>query len=325
MQSEGLGAFARENVGGVVLLQGQIPARGQELSADRRSSEGYRVNAFDGVEYVLAYSNLSGQEVENTVLDSRQTVYRGILGHLETDVFVADATYLSVAEVQGRSWSESVQIDGHSYAMQGMGQMNYLIPKWQAPQGEGLTVTGDAGVQARLSPQSEGDLLQVRILAGIGDAPELDAAYRRVYQQGMPMDTLCCTLKLYEGESGGSIARLGKQALEVTISLPQQLQNQDLRLVTLDRNGQLEFLDFVNDGQQIQFSTDYLSVYGIYGSGNLFAQGNVVDGQVVITGYGRRDDSPDTGDYIHPKWILGTGLFASGLAVLLLQRKRRTA
>lgn len=325
VESVGLGAFARESIGGVVLLQGRIPARGQELSADRRSNEGYRVNAFDGVEYVLAYNNLTGQEVQDTVLDSSQTVYKGIMGHLETDVFVTDATYMTVAEVQGRSWSDSVLVDGQSYARQGMEKMSYLFPKWQAPQGEGLTVSGDAEIQARLSPQSEGDLLQVQMLAGIGEAPELDAAYRRIYQQGIPMDTLCYTLTLYEGESGGTISRLGKQALEVTMSLPQQLQNQDLRLVTLDRNGQLEFLDMVNDGQQIQFSTDYLSVYGIYGSGAMFAQGNVVDGQVVITGYGKRDDSPDTGDFIHPKWVLGTGLMASGLAILLFQRKRRTA
>jgi len=325
VESVGLGAFARESIGGVVLLQGQIPARGQELSADRRSNEGYRVNAFDGVEYLLAYNSLTGQELDGTALDSRQTVYRGIMGHLETNAFVVDATYSTVAEVQSRSWSEAVRIDGQSYARQGMEQLNYLIPKWQAPQGESLTVAGDMGVQAQLSPQSGGELLQARMLAGIGEAPELDAAYRRIYQQGMPMDTLCYTLRLYEGESGENIVRLGKQALEVTIPLPQQLQNQDLRLVTLDRNGQLEFLDCINDGHQIRFSTDYLSVYGIYGSGALFAQGNVVDGEVVITGYGRRDDSPDTGDYIHPKWMLGTGLLASGLAILLLQRKRRTA
>lgn len=323
VESVGLGAFARKNAGGVVLLQGQIPARGQELSADRRSNEGYRVNAFDGVEFLIGYHNLSGQEMENTVLDSRQTVYRGIMGHLEANTLLADATYLTVADVQGRSWSDSVRIDGQSYAVQGLSQMNYLIPRWQTSQGEGLTVAGDMDMQARVSPQGEGDLLQVQMLAGIGEAPELGNAYRRVYQQDMPMDTLCFTLELYEGESGAAVARLGRQAMEVTMSLPQQFQNQDLRLVTLDRNGQLEFLDFVNDGQQIQFSTDYLSVYGIYGSGSLFAQGKVVDGQVVITGYGRRDDSPDTGDYIHPKWILGTGLLASGLAVLLLQRKRR--
>lgn len=325
VESVGLGAFARKEIGGAVLLQGQIPARSRELSADRRSNEGYRVNAFDNVEYVLAYNNLTGQELKDTVLDSDQAVYNGVMGHLEGNALVADATYLSVTEAQDRSWSESVQIDGQSYELQRMDQMSYSIPKWQVPSSGELTVTGDVELQARLSPQGEGDLLQVRKLAGIGEAPELDAAYRRIYQQGLPMDTLCYTLRLYEGSSGGAIVRLGKQALEITMPLPQQFQNQDLRLVTLDRNGQLEYLPVATDGQQIRFSTDYLSVYGIYGSGSLFAQGDVVDGQVVITGYGRRDASPNTGDPIHPKWVLGIGLLASGLAILLLQRKKRTA
>lgn len=139
------------------------------------------------------------------------------------------------------------------------------------------------------------------------------------------MDTICYTMSLYEGGNNVLITRLGKQALEVTLQIPQQLKGKELRLVTLDRNGQLEYLPITTDGQQIQFSTDYLSVYGIYGSGSMFAQGDVVDGQVVITSYGKKDDSPDTGDPIHPKWILGIGLLASGLAILLLQRKRKTA
>lgn len=325
VESVGLGAFARQNVGGVVLLQGQVPAAGRELSADRRSNEGYRINAFDNVEYVLAYNHLMGQELEGTVLDSGQTVYKGVMGHLEDNVLVADSTYLSVAEVQGRSWSGTVRIDGQSYTLQGMDQISYSIPKWQVSSSGDLTVAGDMELQARLSPQGEGDLLQVRKLAGIGEAPELDAAYRRIYQQGLPMDTLCYTLSLYEGSSGGKIVRLGRQALEVTMPLPEQLQNRDLRLVTLDRNGQLEYLPVATDGEQIRFSTDYLSVYGIYGSGSLYAQGDVVDGRAVITGYGRRDASPDTGDPVHPKWILGTGLLALGLAMILLQRKKRTA
>ncbi len=325
VESVGLGAFARQDVGGVVLLQGQVPAAGRELSADRRSNEGYRINAFDNVEYVLAYNHLMGQELEGTVLDSGQTVYNGVMGHLEDNVLAADATYLSVAEVQGRSWSGTVRIDGQSYTLQGMDQISYSIPKWQVSSSGDLTVAGDMELQARLSPQGEGDLLQVRKLAGIGEAPELDAAYRRIYQQGLPMDTLCYTLSLYEGSSGGKIVRLGRQALEVTMPLPEQLQNQDLRLVTLDRNGQLEYLPVATDGEQIRFSTDYLSVYGIYGSGSLYAQGDVVDGRAVITGYSRRDASPDTGDPVHPKWILGTGLLALGLAMILLQRKKRTA
>ncbi len=324
VESVGLGAFARESMGGVVLIQGQIPARGQEDSADRRSNEGYRVNAFDGVEYVLVSHVLnSSQELEGTVLDSDQTVYNGIIGHLETSVFVNGYTYLTENEVQGRAWSQQIQIGEESYEQRGTVQ--YLVPKWLVPQGEGLTIVGDTELQASLSPQESGDLLKVQHLNGVGEAEQLNEAYRRIYQQELPLSTICYTLSLYEGASGASINRLGKQALEVTLPLPSQMQGQDLRVVTLDRNGQLEFLPAVNDGRQIQFSTDYLSVYGIYGSGTLFAQGNVVDGQVVITGYGTRDNSPDTGDTIHPKWILGTGFLAAGLAILLMQRKRRTA
>lgn len=320
VESIGLGAFARESVGGVVLLQGQIPARGQEASADRRSNEGYRVNAFDGVEYVLVSHVLnSAQELEGTVLGGDQTVYDGIIGHLETSVFVNGYTYLTEEELQGRDWSRQIQIGEENYEQRGTVQ--HLAPEWQAPQSDGLTVEGDTELQASLQPQGSGDLLQVQRLNGPGEASRLNEAYRRIYQQDLPLNTVYYTLSLREGESGAAVSRLGKQALEVTLPIPLQMQGQELRVVTLDRNGQLEYLPVTIEGQQIRFSTDYLSVYGIYGYGTLFAQGNVVDGQVVITGYGTRDNSPDTGDPIHPKWILGTGLLAAGLAIILIQRR----
>lgn len=324
--SLGLGAFARESRGGVVVLAGQIPLYGEEASAERRSNEEYRLNAFDNVEYVLTAHKLADREPEGSVLSSERTVYNGIIGHLDGSGFVVDDTYLTDGEFDGIAWTKELLIGGERYEQQGMSQINHLVPALQDSQAEGLVVIGNTELQASLEPQEAGDRLQVQRLNGIGEAPELDAAFRRIYQQGLPMDTLCYTMCLYEGGNSVPITRLGKQALEVTLPVPQQLQGKELRLVTLDRNGQLEYLPIATDGQQIQFSTDYLSVYGIYGSGgSLFAQGNVVDGQVVITSYGTKDNSPDTGDFIHPKWILGTGLLALGLAILLLQRKRRTA
>lgn len=323
--SLGLGAFARESRGGVVLLQGQIPLYGEETSADRRSNEGYRINAFDNVEYVLTAHPLADREPEGSVLSSERTVYNGIIGQLDGSAFTADDTYLTDEELQGITWTEEILIDGQRYVRQGLDQIRHLIPSWQDSREEGLAVVGDVELQAYLEPHEAGDRLQVRRLNGIGEAAELDAAYRRIYQQGLPVDTFCYEMCLYEGGNSVPITRLGKQALEVTLAVPQQLQGRELRLVTLDRNGQLEYLPIATDGQQMHFSTDYLSVYGIYGSGALFAQGDVVDGQVVITGYGTKDDSPDTGDFIHPKWILGTGLLMTGLAILLLQRKNRTA
>ncbi len=325
VESVGLGAFARESSGGVVLLRGGIPIRGQEISAERLSNEGYRLNAFEGVEYVLTMYGATETEFENTVLGGDQTVYKGIIGHLEGNAFAQDYTYLTEEEVQNQGWSERIQIAGQSYERLGMGKPRCLVPRWQAPQSEGLTIVGDVEMQASLPSLESGNVLQVQQLGGIDEAPQLNEAYRRVYQQELPLSTMCYTFSLYEGESGAVVNRLGKQTLEVALPLPMQMQGQELRVVTLDRNGQLEYVPVTVEDQQIRFSTDYLSVYGIYGSGTLFAQGNVVDGQVVITGYGTRDDSPDTGDFIHPKWILGVGLLASGLAILLLQRKKRTA
>ncbi len=325
VETVGLGAFARENSGGAVLIQGELPGYAQELTANRLSNEGYRVNAFDGVEYVLTLHALTEGELDGTVLDGQQAVYHGMIGHLEDQVFEVDYTYLTEEETETKAWPEQIRIGAESYERRGMGQLAFLTPQWQAPQGGGLTVTGDAQAQAQLSPQNAGYLLEVRRLNGIGEAAGLDDAYRRRYQQGLPMDTLCYTLCLYEGESGVAVTRLGKQALEVILPLPTQLQGQDLRLVTLDRNGQLEYLPVVTDGQQIRFSTDYLSVYGIYGSGTIYAQAEVTDGQAVITDYGKRDDSPDTGDDIHPKWILGIGLLFAGAAILLCAHRNKTA
>lgn len=325
VETVGLGAFARDRRGGVVLIEGEIPGYAQELSAYRLSNEGYRVNAFDGVDYVLTAHNLTEEELDGTVLDDSRAVYNGIMGHLETYVFAADDTYLTEEELESRTWPEQIRIGGKSYEIRGLEQIKTLTPDRQAPQDGGLTVTGATEIQAQLVPEDAGYLLEAERLNGIGEAPELDDAYRRIYQQGLPMDTLCYTLRLYEGVSGVAVTRLGKQELEVILPLPERLQGQDLRLVTLDRNGQLEYLPVVTDGQQIRFSTDYLSVYGIYGSSTLYAQGDVVDGQVVITGFGRKDESPDTGDLIHPKWILGIGLLFAGAAILLYAHRNKAA
>lgn len=322
VESIGLGAFARESAGGVAVLRGQLPTLGEEPSAGRRSNESYRCGAFDGVDYVLTVPNIAEQDLDGTVLGSDVTVYKGVIGHLDSNILVADCTYLTEEELRGRSWPERVVIEGMSYELQGLEQLRYLTPKWQPSRQEGMIISGNVELQARLEPQGDGAMLQVKQLGGVSEAPELDAAYRRIYRQGLPMDAVCYTLRLCEGESGVAITRLGRQELEVTMPVPVQLQGQELRLVTLDRNGQLEYLPLATNGQQMSFSTDYLSTYALYGSGTLFAQGDVVKGQVVITSYGRRDDSPDTGDYIHPKWILGIGLLMAGFAILLLQQKK---
>lgn len=202
VESIGLGAFARESVGGVAVLRGQLPSLGEESSAGRRSNESYRCGAFDGVEYVVAVQNIAEQDLEGTVLGSDLTVYQGVIGHLDSNVLVADCTYLTEEELQGRSWSEQVVIEGMSYELQGLEQIRYLLSKWKPSRQEGMIISGNVELQARLEPQGDGAMLQVKQLDGVLEAPELDAAYRRIYQQGLPMDAVCYTLRLCEGRAG---------------------------------------------------------------------------------------------------------------------------
>lgn len=323
VETVGLGAFARESKGGVILIQGQIPEYAQEVSAERRSNRGYRINAFEGVEYVLLRKNPESGELKNTVLDSNRAIYHGIIGHLENGVFVTDFTYLTEDEIKGQIWSDQVNIGQERYVQRGMENLSLLTPIWTEAETDELSIQGETDAQANLVPQGIGDVLQISRLNSTAEAEGLTEAYRRVYQEELPGNTICYAFHLYEGESGIAIKRLGKQAMEVVLQLPEQLQNKELRVITLDCNGQLEYLSAITDGKQLQFTTDYLSVYGIYGSGTIYAQENVTDGQVIISAYGHKDDSPDTGDIIHPKWVLGIGLLFTGFSILLFASKKK--
>ena len=75
----------------------------------------------------------------------------------------------------------------------------------------------------------------------------------------------CFELTLTD-DSGIPLTKLGRQSLSVVLPIPETLLGQELRVFTLDRNGQLEELkaDRVQiDGMEaIQFRTDYLSLFG---------------------------------------------------------------
>ena len=48
----------------------------------------------------------------------------------------------------------------------------------------------------------------------------------------------------------------------------------------------------------------------------------MTDGKATITSLsGNKDDTPDTGDPIHPKWFLALGLFAGSVALFFYKGK----
>ena len=96
-------------------------------------------------------------------------------------------------------------------------------------------------------------------------------------------------------------------------------------MVCLDEDGQLEEVDsrIVSlDGRDaVAFQAAHFSSYGIYNYGTGPAVADVRDGQAVFVSLGKKDASPDTGDYsIHPKYFFGAGLFFAAMAMFFYRK-----
>ena len=101
-------------------------------------------------------------------------------------------------------------------------------------------------------------------------------------------------------------------------------------MVTLDQDGQLEAVEHrvveLEDGNYIQLTVNHFSPYGIYQYTAMNAQAVVTDGRAVITNpSGNKDDTPDTGDFLHPKWFLALGLLAGAVALFFYRGKPKRA
>lgn len=154
---------------------------------------------------------------------------------------------------------------------------------------------------------------------------KIASAYSELYGGRQPSGLLGYDISLYDSTGQIPITRLGRQYITVQIPKPDEVSSDGFHLVTLDADGQLEAVEYhivsLEDGDYIQFMTKHFSPYGIYKYSGYSGQGVVNGGKAVISLSGRKDDTPDTGDPIHPKWFLATGLLAASVALFFYSRK----
>ena len=143
----------------------------------------------------------------------------------------------------------------------------------------------------------------------------MNSAYEAVYRTNLPENSLCVDVSLTDLNSGVTVTRTGSQTLRITVSLTGEnstLLNSNLRVLTLDRNGQITNLAYSRDDQSITFATN-------------------IPGPVVFCSAGevpnsRMDESPDTGIRdIHPKYFMAAALFSLSIATLFVKRKKKRA
>ncbi len=156
-------------------------------------------------------------------------------------------------------------------------------------------------------------------------AHNLASAYGELYGGRQPSGLLGFDITLYDATGQIPITKLGKQYVTIQIPKPENIGTEGLHVVTLDSDGQLEAVEYrivnLEDGDYIQFTAHHFSPYGIYQYSGMSGQGTAANGEAFISMTGNKDDTPDTGDPIHPKWFLAMGLLAAAIALFFYKGK----
>lgn len=301
MEEIGLGAYSF--TGGtdtVTFLGDQLPVLTMGDGAKRLSNEENRTYAFGTIKTAIIKD--AAMERAGTVLEKGTYGLKGQIVD-EQGTFVDDL-------------SGGVQ----SKAEEGQGVTLQINSSVIAAEKEGSIAT---------LPGNDGSYL-LKISDSEESAEKIAKAYSEIYGGREPLNLHGLDISLMESAGIVPITKLGKQYITVQFPKPAQSSTEGLHVVTLDADGQLEAVDFkivqLEDGDYIQFNASHFSPFGIYNYESLSGQATVSNGQAVFGSLtGNKDDTPDTGDFLHPKWILAIGLLAAAVALFFYKGNKKNS
>ncbi|MBE5854059.1 MAG: leucine-rich repeat domain-containing protein [Lachnospiraceae bacterium] len=301
-------------------------------STNRLSAKDYRTLALKGVDYVILPKG--SHDFSGTVGDPLK---RGMIGI----VFESDgSSAVPIKEITG-AIEEQMPLPA---SLLSGGQTLSVVPGdysatksvlYASKEGEetGIQVLSTSNqvkddITAMLSGNSEKLNLHVEdndIAKNI-----LSSGYRNAYGEDIPENIIAVSMSLYDPTDSVNITKLGKQYMKITMDVPKELQkNGTLHVITADEDGQLEELDYTVDSSllnhKLTFKTNHFSPIGFYSyEGNGTGNVQIRAGKVIYTeGNVALDDTPDTGDLIHPKWFLVFGFLFTGIALLVFANRKK--
>lgn len=294
MQEVGLGAYALAGGTDTVVFMGtDLPILTMESTSGRLANQEYRTYAFDNIKNAIILDGVG--DLDGTVLETGTYGFKGIVS----------------SETGSRS------VDNQAGVSQPEGAGVKL-------QFNGTAIAESENALAQIPGNEEAFILEIN--DSDEAAAQITAAYGELYGGREPSGLTAFDMTLYDASGTVPITRLGKQYINVQVKMPEGLSAENLHVVTLDQDGQLEAVEHrvteLEDGNYVQLTVNHFSPYGIYQYTPMNGQAVVTDGKAVITNSsGIKDDSPDTGDLIHPKWFLALGLLACSVALFFYKGK----
>lgn len=294
MKEVGLGAYALSNGTDTVVFQGsELPQLSIGQGAKRLANKEYRTYAFDNIRNAIVSDGVV--DFTGTVLEEGTYGFRGIICNESGNQIVDNGEGIS-------------QLDGTEVVLR--------LNSKSIAEGEHMMA----------SIPGESDAYILKITDSEVAAEKILGAYGELYGGRTPSNLKAYEAVLYDGSGSVPINKLGKQYITVQMKVPDGIVPDNLHVVTLDQDGQMEAVSHrvkeLSDGNYIQFTTNHFSPIGIYNYTAVNGQATVTNGKSVILNLsGNKDNTPDTGDPLHPKWFLAIGLLAGSIALFFYKGK----
>lgn len=296
----------------VVYFHGnEIPTISEVKTTTRLSNYNFRKNVFNNVN--VAIVNSEDVSFENTVLDPSLPGFRGLICVIEekADVFTNGtlkiiACNLSAQEAVDFSVPDEMVIYGKSYSFDTNAKNAVLedakAGKYESEENGNYFSIPGSDRQYEMIIKKDKDL-----------DSDIKDAYLRIYGEEIPEKSFSYSVSMREKENGVELTKFGKRSIEISIPLPENIFAANLHLICLDEDNQLEDIPFVikNDNNEaiIKADINHTGKYALYNANN----NNSLSFNL--------DNSPDTGDFIHPKWFLSFGLLLASLAMFLFKSR----
>ncbi|MCR5278198.1 MAG: leucine-rich repeat domain-containing protein [Lachnospiraceae bacterium] len=342
VETVGLEAYSLDGVNlnadekSVVFTGTGLPSSSYIKTTSRLSNRAYRSDSFNGIKVAVVKDpdvNLAG-----TVLDKEQSGFSGLICTLAEEpneyfngtLHIVGCT-LSAAEAAVFSVPSSMIIYGKGYNFRPQElEATLEAAKAGAYERRADTVNSEAtaGDASAASPVAVSSTIEPFTFNGSDEAFELSVsmdsavdaklleAYVRIYSDVVPSNLTTFDVTLKHKDTGVLITKLGKQTLTVSMDIPSNIPTKNLHVICTDDDNQLEDLPYkvVNEEGKlkIRFDISHTGKYGMYAYSE--EQAESLSGVL--------DNTPDTGDYINPKWLLASGMLALGVALLLIKGKK---
>ena len=325
----------------VIFYGSKLPVLTYEDSTTRMSNESYRDYALKDVLFAIVDEDVD--TFDNTVLGDSVSGFKGLVLKVvseENATVNIVKSYLSNEEIRMAGITDKVSVFQKTYTISNFDEFisqNDVAKTEDTKAGtKAVSVVNKSNVlPISYAYEATCDVLNTwytLIIEDLADETQISSfksQYKKLYGEEMPANTCYLDLQLFEEECDVPITKLGKQGMVVNIPLTQELQNGTLHIVCLDSDGQLEEVPYTileTGGEKIaKIQVEHFSPYAMYSykSNRVVAEAVVKDGEAIFTlGNSKLDESPDTGDYIHPKWFLVAGFGAVGIVLLLWRKKK---